>query len=212
MSFLEGSEVPSSDDIAILWLLMRLADTKVRWPSIQMGHPYPVCLGTQMQAHHWGNGRNWDLWFQPTNRTPASLQHANVFCFKGYSRQHHGWHSLSQQWVSSSSYSKMIQIGGAYYPFCMAHPFLLLDPRFMPLNATTPAISGFQSITTLLTGQAWIISRTRNWASNPIQYQPRLLQLLGKVHPSLSPLRTPWEWTQDDTEVQSVGSTPLLTA
>lgn len=36
MSFLQESEVQSSDDIAILWLLMRLADTKVSPPSIHM--------------------------------------------------------------------------------------------------------------------------------------------------------------------------------
>lgn len=47
MSFLEGSEVPS-DDIAIPWLLMRLANTKVGLPSIHMSYPYLVCLGIQM--------------------------------------------------------------------------------------------------------------------------------------------------------------------
>lgn len=46
MSFLEGSELPSSDDIATLWLLMRLADTKVGLSSIHMDYPYSVCLGT----------------------------------------------------------------------------------------------------------------------------------------------------------------------
>lgn len=92
MSFLQESEVQSSDDIPILWLLMRLADTKVSSPSIHM-----VILTQYALVHKCkptsGEMEETGIYVSQPTEHQCSLRNTNAFCFKGYSRQHHGWHS-----------------------------------------------------------------------------------------------------------------------
>lgn len=82
---------------------MRLVDTKVSLSSIHLGHPYSVYLGKQTA----------ETGISVSNQQNISSHCTRqMFYVKDYFGQHHGWHSLSQQWVSSRCCGKMIHIGG----------------------------------------------------------------------------------------------------
>lgn len=83
MTFLQGSELQSSDDIAILWLLMRLVDTKASPPPIHMLILTQYALAHKCKPTGGEMEETGICVSQPTEHQ-CSLRPTNAFCFKGY--------------------------------------------------------------------------------------------------------------------------------